>query len=151
MTGQQKHDILAMRSQGLTFAQIARETGLSVNTVKSFSRRASEQRHCASKASESKESKKKEQGKVCVHCGKPVHDQPRTKPKRFCSGECRVQWWNARRGKEQRESMLTNACVCCGAVFASYPSAHRKYCSHGCYVAARFRKEGAYDSRAVRA
>ncbi len=32
-------------------------------------------------------------------------------------------------------------CACCGRYFTAYGNNHRKYCSHGCYIAGRFGKK----------
>lgn len=39
MTAEQKAEIIALRSDGTTFSDIAEQLGLSINTVKSFYRR----------------------------------------------------------------------------------------------------------------
>jgi DNA-binding CsgD family transcriptional regulator len=120
MTIQEKNSILILRSQGLTYWQIGDRLGLSMNTVKSFCRRAQ-----AKKA-------------VCRNCGQPLTQVRRQKPKTFCGAHCRENWWKRHRGQMKRKAFYRIYCAHCGKAFLSYGNKRRKYCSHRCYVQERF-------------
>lgn len=57
MNREQKASIIRMRSDGMTFSEIANQLQLSINTVKSFYRR---------------NAKTKSQLEACMNCGKPI-------------------------------------------------------------------------------
>ena len=59
---------------------------------------------------------------------------PHRKPKRFCSDACRLRWWHAHRDMEK--NAVDRRCFSCGRMFRS--SREQKYCSHACYIKARF-------------
>ena len=85
---------------------------------------------------------------VCLCCGEKVTQQPHRKPKRFCSDTCRLRWWHAHRDREKNAA--DRRCFSCGRVFRS--SREQKYCSHACYIKARFggnAHERNADARAV--
>ena len=67
--------------------------------------------------------------------------QPSTgRPKKFCSDKCRREWWKAHPEKLHRKdtAIYTMTCARCGKEFTSYGNKNRKYCSHDCYIKARF-------------
>ncbi|MBR0484722.1 MAG: RNA polymerase subunit sigma-70, partial [Oscillospiraceae bacterium] len=86
MTDTQKAAALHLRSKGRSFAQIAAELDLSVNTVKSFCSR--------NKGS-----------LLCLCCRTPIQQPKRTRQKKFCSDHCRMQWWNANSKEVNRKAM----------------------------------------------
>lgn len=131
MTGEQKQHIQDMRLQGLAFSQIADSLGLSVNTVKSYCRRA------LSKNDASEDSGNEDNKEICKHCGKRLIQKGKQKPKTFCCDKCRFDWWNANRDKLNRKTVHQLTCAHCGAVFDSYDKS-RKYCGHACYIVDRF-------------
>lgn len=73
---QTRRTIEQMRMSGLGPTQIARQLGLSVNTVKSHI-----QRHMRPEDR-------------CPVCGKPVMHFPSHRKKKYCSDRCRSQFWN---------------------------------------------------------
>ena len=86
MKKQETDRIHQLRVQGVPPSVIARELGLSINTIKSFIRRNPN-------ISGTLE---------CRWCGVPVIQSPGRKQKRFCSDRCRITYWNHRyRGEEQ--------------------------------------------------
>ena len=120
MNNEQKQTIRDLRFRGNTYAQIAKSTGLSTNTVKSFCHRNN-----VSKS-------------LCKNCGKPLESTVRYKPKTFCSDRCRGAWWKANRDKMHRNAIYNFICAYCGCSFESYGNRTRKFCSRDCYIAHRY-------------
>lgn len=74
----------------------------------------------------------------CLQCGGPIKQQTKRKPRRFCSDECRVKWWNDHRFLKQHKNMRMVKCAGCGVAFPVYGKQEKKYCSHECYIRSRF-------------
>ena len=78
--------------------------------------------------------------------------QPDTgRPKKFCSDKCRREWWKGHpeRINRKESAMYPAVCVRCGKEFLSYGNRKRKYCSHDCYIKARFWEVEDEDSEAI--
>ena len=120
MTENEISRIEYLRSEGYGAARISEDTGISINTIKSYLRRHKPLRD----------------GHICLFCGKPVVQTPGRKEKKFCSDECRSRWWNSHHELMQMPSAREYTCACCGRHFKSYQN--RKYCSHSCYITDRF-------------
>lgn len=133
MTDNQKDKIRRMRADGSSYSKISEFLGISENTVKSFCRRNG-LGNIAEKPMEVPED-----ANHCKHCGKSLVQLPKQKPKKFCSNECRLIWWNANRDKLSKKAFYEFKCKCCGIPFKSYGNKHRLYCSHRCYVSDRFK------------
>lgn len=116
MTDSQKHSIAALRQEGMSYNGIAKRTGISVNTVKSYCRR------CSIKSEEH----------VCKQCGVSVAQNPGRREKKFCSAACRMKWWNSHTG------LMKENAVCAHCAKPFHGRAGRKYCCHACYIAERF-------------
>lgn len=125
MNDEQKQKIISLRRDGAGYGSIATELGVSINTVKSFCRRNS---LTAPKT-----------GTACEECGKPITQNPGRKRKRFCSDACRNKWWNNHLDLVRRKANYTFTCPACGKEFTVYGDSHRKFCSHACYIAYRFK------------
>ena len=125
MKDEQKRQIIALRRDGVGYGGIASQLGLSINTVKSFCRRHS----LATPPTES----------VCEQCGRPIEQTPGRKRKRFCCDACRNKWWNSHLDLVKRKVVYTFTCPTCGKEFTVYGNRLRKFCSHACYIAYRFR------------
>lgn len=123
MTNGEKMLIAQQRKQGLGYTEIARKLGLSVNTVKSFCRRNGIK---ASKATVLQD--------VCRQCGGALQHTPGRKKKQFCSDTCRMRWWHTHR--DMSKTAKGAKCAACGKEFMTDRA--QKYCSHACYIAARF-------------
>jgi len=134
----QKEQILALHRSGESFAKIAVNLGLSVNTVKSFYRR----NDVNAKAEENSNVAVAIAGSngVCPQCGNKIIQIAGRKPKRFCSDKCRVLWWNSHSEAVNQKALYSFKCASCGKNFTAYGNANRRYCSHSCYCEARFRK-----------
>jgi endogenous inhibitor of DNA gyrase (YacG/DUF329 family) len=133
MTGEQKHKIHALREQRLGYAEIADAVGMSKNTVKTYC-----WRNNLSKNDASEETGNEENNAICKHCGKKLRQDAKNKPRKFCCDACRFAWWRENRRSLNRKAVYQLTCAHCGAVFGSYGNKNRKYCSHACYIKARF-------------
>ena len=132
MTDEDRMRIVELRKEGKGYKRIAQLLGLSENTVKSFCRR----RHLLKENPEDKKD-------VCPCCGKVLVQLPGRKPKKFCSDKCRMKWWNSHLDQVNRKANYSFVCPVCKKQFSVYGNANRKYCSHACYIKARFGGDGA--------
>lgn len=123
LTDIQKQTITSLRTQGLTYAEIAAVTDLSANTVKSFCRR----NHIQVPQPEPVIIDR------CKNCGAPINQLPGAKQRIFCSDKCRYAWWNAHRRKQPYHLL----CHHCGREFISYGNRKRRFCGRECYLLAR--------------
>lgn len=125
MTNGEKVQIVQMRKRGLGYTEIARSLGMSVNTVKSY---------CQRSGVKPLEKKTAQSGEVCRQCGSVLKHTPGRKRKQFCSDACRLRWWHGHR--EHSQNARTVVCASCGKAFVT--DRMQKYCSHACYIQARF-------------
>ena len=125
MPNGEKMLIAQHRRQGLGFAEIARKLGMSVNTVKSYC-----QRNGIKPAGKTAV----QSGSTCRQCGYTLEHTPGRKKKQFCSDACRLCWWHDHR--EMSKTAIGAKCAACGREFVTDRA--QKYCSHACYIAARF-------------
>ena len=124
MTETEKLRIHKLRQEGLGYKKIAAALGLPVNSVKTHLRRHPIGEDAAAIPD------------FCERCGKPIIQAPHRKRKRFCSGSCRISWWNAHTDKGRKRTLYTFTCAYCGRSFQSGAKG-RRYCSRTCYAAAR--------------
>lgn len=124
MTGQEARTIIALQKQGLGYKRISAETGIPLNTVKSFCRR-----HPADEAES-----------FCLCCGSPLEHTPHKRKKKFCSDACRMRWWNSHLDQVQRKAFYTFTCKHCGKEFTVYGNSHRSYCSRDCALSSRVKE-----------
>ena len=125
MLSSQKDALRRMRENGKSYGQIAAALGLSENTVKSYCRRTGLQTFVART--------------ICPQCGKILLPEKHGR-RRFCSDACRYAWAYSHRILGPQNA-IQKQCAACKKPFFSYPSSHRKYCSHGCYIADRYGRE----------
>jgi len=126
----QKQKIRNLRHQKQSYTEIASALGLPLNTIKSYCQRnglGGNQIIEPSKA-----------GAFCRNCGATLVQVPGRKRRRFCSTDCRVVWWKQNPDQLQQKATYHFTCPGCGTEFSAYGNANRKYCTHACYVAARF-------------
>ena len=135
MTNEQKARITALRHDGIGYATIAAMLGISKEAVKSFCRRNALTGNTASSPPP--------EG-LCRNCGAEIVQNPKTRKKVFCSPDCRNTWWKAHPHPSVQITAYQHTCTHCGKLFTAYGTAPRKYCSHACYIADRF-KGGAAD------
>ena len=131
MTHTQKQQILAMRNNGKTYAEIAELMDLPKNTVKTFCWRNRTNSGVTVIVPTNQ----------CIHCGTPIDQRPKQKPRRFCDDTCRFAWWKDNRDKLNKKALYPIVCAHCGKRFDSYGNKGRKYCRHDCYIADRFKSE----------
>jgi len=122
MTTTQKDSIRQMRLQNISYAEIANKLGLPTNTIKSYCLRNGLNREALMSSAT-----------ICRNCGKVITEESKTRPRKFCSTECKRTWWNAHRYERQSDKISTIACASCGKQFIAYGNAHRKFCSQKCY------------------
>ena len=138
MTIDQRKMIDSFRSQGMGYKRIAAKLGISENTVKSYLRRNTQPGETVPAQVLAQATKPATDTHICWQCGKPVAQNPGRKEKKFCSNACRFAWWNAHQDLVKRKSVYHFTCPTCGREFTAYGKANRKYCSHVCYIQARF-------------
>ena len=99
MTELQKKQIETCRENGLTFAEIADVTGLSVGAVKSyFSRKTQEETVVR-----------------CRFCGAVVAQPRSRREKHFCNQSCYFRWWYIQ--GDLKRTVYEKVCVYCGKPF----------------------------------
>lgn len=130
MNEKQKSEIVQMRRLGISFSKISEATGISRNTIKSYC-----QRHSVAVGSELD----KLDTPCCKQCGKKLQFVKGKKKMKFCSKECRTKWWNSHLDEVNRKAIYNYTCAGCGKAFTAYGNNKRKYCSHSCYINARFK------------
>lgn len=133
MTNEQRTEIIRLRQEGCGYVTIASRLGLSANTVKSFCRRNG----FAGCVEEKNTAAAIEEGH-CRECGKKLIQPEKMKKISFCSRECRQKWWKEHPEKLNRRAVYPFVCAACGKEFTAYGNKERKYCSHACYIEARF-------------
>lgn len=136
LTEEDKIMIGSLLRKGAGYKKISKQLSLNVNTVKSYCRRHADEIKASGLAAVTGPS-----GIVfCKNCGIEVKQNPKRKVEIFCSDECRMKWWNTHQEDINRRSTAIYKfnCQCCGKEFAAYGHRGRKYCSHECYVEARY-------------
>lgn len=131
MTGEQRTAIAGYRGIGYGYKKISQLIGVSENTIKTYCKRNGLGGVAAPARSA-------EEGSVCKCCGKPIVQMPGRKARKFCSDKCRNRWWNTHLELVNRKAIYEFVCPACGKPFTVYGNAHRKYCSHECYIEDRF-------------
>lgn len=132
MTKEQKNQIAELRAGGLSYAKIGEKLSISKDTVKTYCRR--------NPTPVSPDSAPQENfPDICRQCGKPIAQEEKKKPRLFCSKECREQWWHSHPEQIRQRAVYQFVCPGCGMPFTAYGNKGRKYCSHSCYINARFK------------
>ncbi len=115
MTANDKKRIQELREAGLTYKEIADETGIAFGTVKMFFQRQ----------------KDKPAVQRCEQCHSPLRQDVSRAGRRFCSDKCRVKWWETHPDKTKSAEQHQFTCTMCGKVFFSRKPG--KYCTRACY------------------
>ena len=133
MTDKQREKITALRHQGFGYTAIANSVGLTKDSVKAYCR----SHGLAGEKAE--HTLVKIPVKLCLNCGKVLVQRPGVKQRKFCCPECRMAWWNSHQDAVKQKAVYSYSCLQCGKNFTAYGNAKRKYCSHNCYISARFK------------
>lgn len=137
MTDNQKIQITKLRIAGEGYGKIAKKLDIPLNTVKSFCRRNDI-------SSDITPATKVTVGITrCENCGGEIRQIAKQKRKRFCCDKCRNAWWNRHLEQVKRKAVYHFICPQCGKEFRIYGDKRRKYCSHSCYLDARFKRGAA--------
>ena len=134
MTNEQREKITVLRHQGFGYTAIAKSSGLSKDRVKAYCRS-----HGLAGEKADSHTLTAVPTQICLNCGKTLIQLPGRKLKKFCCPECRTTWWNAHPEAVKQKAIYTFTCPECGKKFTAYGNSKRKYCSHECYIAARFK------------
>jgi endogenous inhibitor of DNA gyrase (YacG/DUF329 family) len=135
MSHEQKENIKKLRLRGLSYKDISKLMDISVNTVKSFCQR----NNMPTGASELIRTSYIHN--FCRLCFNEIMHVEGRKQKKFCSDKCRAIWWVINADKLNKKAMYNFICARCGTKFEAYGNKTRKFCSHNCYIEARFGKE----------
>ena len=152
MTEEEKNTVRSLREQGYGYKTISNITGIHRETIKShLKRHPCEIGSAPPRPSQCQIKMKTETKKVeapqgaeivpCKQCGEPFI--PKRKGTLFCCDECRHKWWGKNKYKEGTPH--TFKCLNCGKEFQANVVKDRKYCSHDCYIEARFGKKPARE------
>lgn len=135
-----------MRCEGKSYSKIAGCLGISENTIKSFCQRNNLGGMNATSKTE-QANIGKEAYTFCKNCGKSIEQRPGKKPRKFCSDECRIAWWNSHMDLVSQKSIYHLECMRCRKSFDSYGNKNRKYCTHACYIKDRFMVQAQLEAR----
>ena len=144
MTDFQEKQIRELRVRGIGYRAIASTVGLSRDIVRNYCKKHGMDGFAEELTVNLKE--QMQQGIACIACGREIHQPTTGRPRKFCSEECRRQWWKVHQSQLKRRptAYYRKVCPYCGKEFLAYGNKNRKYCSHECYVHDRFfwEKEG---------
>ncbi|MFA6696296.1 MAG: hypothetical protein WCR85_06665 [Sphaerochaeta sp.] len=132
MTENQKTRILEMRRLGCTYRHIAANLSLPVGTVKTCCLRAAKKGLVTTPIESPK--------CTCKQCGKEIIQVAKRKKRIFCTDACRQKWWSSHQFLIHQGSAALHHFTCsyCQKPFTAYGNPRRKYCSHDCYIKARY-------------
>ena len=139
MTSQEKQQVATLRARGISYKGIADTIGVSENCIKKYCQRNNLGGSRAQITVQSSED-------LCPECGAELSRAHTGRHKRFCSDACRLAWWHKHPEELSHKAKYQYVCPTCGASFSAYGNTRRKYCSHACYIKARFAvREGALN------
>lgn len=138
MTDNQTKQIIVLRMKGAGYRSIASTVGLSRDIVRNFCKKKGLDGYASAMTENVKE--KMQIGDVCYNCTKKIIQPATGRPRKFCSDECRRDWWKSHPEAVMKKdtSVYFLTCKKCGREFESYGNSKRKYCSHNCYIKDRF-------------
>ena len=130
MTTAEKQSTISLRSQGLGYKLIAKELGVSPNSVRSYLKTKDAQKKIVLLPH-------KPDGITCPVCGIKLEKSKYNPKKLFCSDKCRRKYW--------LKNSRTYICTECSKPFNPTHTS-QKYCSTQCYITHRFYHGGVYAS-----
>lgn len=119
---QQKELVLLLREEGLSYQDIAKQTGFTSDYARTI----------CSREHRKKEPKDKLIEGVCRFCGQRLTYTPGAKKKQFCSSKCRSDFHN----EKNLHRPYIRICEQCGERFISYGYPKKRFCSRECQTAA---------------
>lgn len=111
--------IVAYRSQGLQYKEIAAKLGVDVEYARSVYSRAV-------RTLNTEDSPYSDN--TCKRCGKPLQHTEGKKKKQFCCSECRDHYFN----EQKRRKPYVLVCEHCGNEFVAYGNPTKRFCSREC-------------------
>ena len=120
MKEEHKKIIAELRKELIPYSVIAKQLGLTMNSVKAYSYRHG--LHTSAILGKAN---------LCLNCGKVLKPR-KTRPIKYCSNKCKVAYWREHR-QNQSDKLVETRCKVCGRTIKDYASADRKYCSLECY------------------
>ena len=147
MTDAQAAQIKELRMRGQGYRAIGAAVGLSRDIVRNFCKAKGMDGYARAMALNMQE--RLACGKACACCGKEISQPGNGRPRKFRSDKCRRAWWKLHPELIHKAAFYPATCAHCGQEFQSYGNRKRKYCSHACYIAARFQKGGTHDEGTV--
>ena len=141
MIDEEREKIKKLRLKGMGYKGIATLLGISRDSVRGVCRRNSLEGNSGVVSLNFEE--KVNKNVLCGCCEKPIKQNYQGRTRRFCSEECRRKWWKEHKDKRKGSETATYKFTCpyCSKEFSSYGNKNRKYCSHNCYIKARFWRE----------
>jgi endogenous inhibitor of DNA gyrase (YacG/DUF329 family) len=125
MSGIEKNKITELRQQGYGYKRIAKELSTTISAVRYA---------CSVICDEDSLTGN------CRNCGQKIKSIKGKKKKKFCSDNCRWQWWSKHLKEVNKKAYYTLHCKCCGKEFTAYGNNKRVYCSHDCYIKYKLQK-----------
>ena len=114
----QKEQVRRMRCEGTSYLKIAVCLGISENTINHCQRNNIGGMNVTLKVEQA--DTRKEANNYCKNCDKSIEQQPGRKPRKFCSDECRITWWNSHMDMVSQKSIYYSECKGCRKPFDSY-------------------------------
>lgn len=141
MTDREKKTIQELRMQGEGYKAIATALGMTRDRIRGYCKRHGLMGEASLVRANIRE--RIRENKSCAQCGAIIKQPGRGRLKRFCSTSCRRTWWKEHPEALSRKETAFYSYVCprCGKAFKSYGNRNRKYCSHDCFIKARFYRE----------
>lgn len=130
MTDNEKTKIIELRKKGYGYGQISIELNIPRSSVSTFCKRHGIDADIIDRFV------------LCKNCNKLIMLENKKKPKRFCSNECRVNWWNSHQNEVNKKAIYEYDCPSCGKHFTTYGNKKQRFCSHMCYIKSRYEKGG---------
>ena len=107
-----KNSHRAMRTSGGSYAKIAAALSISENTVKSYCRRNNNISAHGNTASNIEDTSQTDDEHVfCKQCGNVLTQEPKKKPRRFCSKSCCAAWWARNPNRLNKKATYSFKCA----------------------------------------
>lgn len=139
MTEEQKKKIIELRKKGLGYKRIAKQLGITRDSVRGYCRRNEPFSEYIHPKKKKVKNINKIEKRFCLNYNKEIIERGKGSRRKYCCNKCRYNYKNSNRKDYHIR------CEYCDQEFKAY-STKRKYCSHDCYIRDRFwRKEDAAE------